>query len=114
MSIQSILAKTTACTALSFTLALSVSANAEAGDRYRTYSAAISTSTKTDTGSGGVTFLPRDVSQSLQISRIPTSEPVPLIVGTYWNCDINDQGFEICDTITVVCNDDQSFCTQIP
>ena len=61
-----------------------------------------------------VRFLPGKISKSLKISRVPTSEPIPLIVGTYWNCDINSQGFEICDTLTVVCTDDQSFCTEIP
>jgi len=61
-----------------------------------------------------VRLLPREISKSLDISRIPTSEPIPLIVGTYWNCGINQHGFEICDTLIVVCTDDQSFCTEIP
>lgn len=61
-----------------------------------------------------VSFLSREVSKSLEIARVPTSEPIPLIVGTYWNCVTNDQDLEICDITLVVCNDDQSFCTQIP
>lgn len=61
-----------------------------------------------------IRFLSGKTSRSLKISRVPTSEPIPLIVGTYWNCNINDQGFEICDTLTVVCTNDQSFCTEIP
>ena len=60
-----------------------------------------------------IAFLPRDVSKSLKITTVPTSRPVPLIVGTYWNCRENAQDVEICRIKIVVCTDDQSFCTQV-
>ncbi len=69
--------------------------------------------TKTDTSVPKVTFLSREVAKSLDITPIPTSEPVPLIVGTYWNCHINEHDFEICRLKLVVCNDDQSFCVDV-
>lgn len=65
-----------------------------------------------DTESGqSVTILPAKISKSLKIQRIPTSRPVPLIIGTYWDCHVNEHDFEICDVKLVVCTDDQSVCT---
>ena len=61
-----------------------------------------------------VIFLPEEVSWSLDISRVPTSKPIPLLVGTYWNCLTNDEGFETCDITLVVCTREQDFCTQVP
>ena len=61
-----------------------------------------------------VTFLPREISKSLDITSVPTPEPIPLIVGSYWRCTKTDQDFEICRFRIVVCTDDQSFCTEIP
>lgn len=60
-----------------------------------------------------ITFLSREVSRSLKITPIPTSKPIPLIVGTYWNCHTNSQNFEICRIKVVVCEDDQSFCVDV-
>ncbi len=60
-----------------------------------------------------VSVLPKDVSRSLTIHKIPTSEPVPLIVGTYWSCHINQYDFEICRIKIVVCNDDQTSCVEV-
>ena len=60
-----------------------------------------------------ITFLSREESKSLKITPIPTSEPIPLIVGTYWNCHVNAQDFEICRIKIVVCKDDQSFCVDV-
>ncbi len=60
-----------------------------------------------------ITSLPREMSKSLKITPIPTSEPIPLVVGTYWNCPVNAQGFEICRIKIVVCGDDQSFCVDV-
>jgi len=69
---------------------------------------------KTDEKSGPrFQMLPPEVSRSLKISRLPTDKPMPLIIGTYWDCAINSQGFEICNTLIVVCDDDQEFCTTI-
>ncbi len=56
-------------------------------------------------------LLSADVSRALKLTSIPTSEPIPLVIGTGWNCETNSQGFEICRTFTVVCNNEQSFCT---
>ena len=60
-----------------------------------------------------VSILPPEISKSLKIARIPTNRPIPLIVGTYWNCAVNAQDFEICRFKIVVCTDDQSLCTQV-
>ncbi len=60
-----------------------------------------------------ITFLSREMSQSLKITPIPTSEPIPLVMGTYWNCSVNAQDFEICRIKIVVCEDDQSFCVEV-
>jgi len=103
----------TALPAFCISIPLLVGGNAIAADKSEYEKEKKVVATKVD-AMPSVTFLPREISKSLKISRVPTSEPIPLIVGTYWTCDINDQGFEICDTLVVVCTDDQSFCTQIP
>lgn len=64
--------------------------------------------------SHGVVVLPEKVSKSLEIARVPTSRPVPFIIGTYWSCRVNDQDFEICRFKLVVCDDDQSRCAEVP
>ena len=61
-----------------------------------------------------VKFLPRTVSESLDITKIPTTKPTPLSVGTYWDCRLTDQGLETCEIIIVICSEDQSICTQLP
>lgn len=61
-----------------------------------------------------VRLLPRSVSQSLKILKVPTPEPIPLIVGTYWQCFDAPGDFEVCEPVLVVCTNDQSFCTQVP
>lgn len=70
----------------------------------------------------GTTFrvVPPEVAKDLEILRIPTTDPIPLIVGHYWKCrteggrtPIGDHPeFEICDLVTVVCTSDQSFCVE--
>lgn len=60
-----------------------------------------------------ITFLSREMSRSLKITPITTLEPIPLLVGTYWNCRVNAQNFEICRIKIVVCEDDQSFCVDV-
>jgi len=60
-----------------------------------------------------ITFLSREMSKSLKITPIPTLEPISLLVGTYWNCRVNAQDFEICRIKIVVCEDDQSFCVDV-
>lgn len=59
------------------------------------------------TAIGTIQVLPPEVSRSLEIARVPTSRPIPLIVGTYWNCAVNAQDFEICRLKLVVCDDDE-------
>lgn len=59
-----------------------------------------------------VKILPSDVSRQLKIQRIPTSEPVPLLIGTYWSCHY-EHDFEICRFKLVVCTNDQTFCTEV-
>ena len=61
-----------------------------------------------------VRLLPRSVSQSLKILKVPTPEPIPLIVGTHWQCFDAPGDFEVCEPVLVVCTNDQSFCTQVP
>lgn len=60
-----------------------------------------------------ITFLPRDVSKGLEITRVPTAEPVPMIVGTIWRCHVNQLDFEICRLKIVICISDQSSCIEI-
>lgn len=60
-----------------------------------------------------VKLLPPDVSRSLQIMRMPTSQPVPLLVGVYWNCADNGHGFDVCRLVTIVCTQDQSLCAEV-
>lgn len=55
----------------------------------------------------------KEVSRSLDIAKIPTAEPIPLIVGGYWKCE-KKFTFEICDFKVVACTDDQSFCVETP
>ena len=61
-----------------------------------------------------VRLLPRSVSRSLKILKVPTPEPIPLLIGTYWQCFDAPGDFEVCEPVLVVCTDDQSFCTQVP
>ena len=60
-----------------------------------------------------VKVLPPDVSRALQIMRMPTSQPVPLLVGVYWNCTDAGHGFDLCRLVTVVCTQDQSQCAEV-
>lgn len=57
-----------------------------------------------------IKVLPPDVSRSLVITRMPTSHPVPLLVGVYWSCDY---GAVDCRLVLVVCNEDQSRCVEV-
>ena len=59
-----------------------------------------------------IRVLPPDVSRSLVITRMPTSQPVPFLVGVYWNCSDGGNGFELCRLVTVVCTPDQSQCAE--
>ena len=61
--------------------------------------------------SRNVRVLPPDVSRKLKIARMPTP-PLPLLVGHYWTCTINDDR-EICKITLVVCTDDQSQCVEV-
>jgi len=60
-----------------------------------------------------VKVLPPDVSRALQIMRMPTSQPVPMLVGVYWNCGDAGNGFELCRIVIVVCTQDQSQCVEV-
>lgn len=57
-----------------------------------------------------IKVLPPTLSRSLAITRMPTSEPVPLLVGVYWSCDY---GAVECRLVLVVCTDDQSQCVEV-
>jgi len=61
-----------------------------------------------------IVVLPRDESQSLKITEIPTSQPIPLIVGNTWTCHKGAGNHEFCRLTLVVCTNDQSFCINIP
>jgi hypothetical protein len=60
-----------------------------------------------------VRLLSPEVSRSLQIMRMPTRQPVPLLVGVYWRCQDNGIGSEFCLPITIVCTQDQSLCAEV-
>lgn len=59
-------------------------------------------------------ILSPEVSKSLKLTRIPTSKPIPLIIGHYWRCITHFGEFETCEPVLVVCTNDQSFCTETP
>ena len=61
-----------------------------------------------------IVVLPREESQSLKITEIPTSQPIPLIVGNIWTCHKGAGNHEFCRLTLVVCTNDQSFCINIP
>ena len=65
-------------------------------------------------GLTSITVLPPDVSARLDIFTIPTREPTPIVIGTFWDCKINAQDFEVCDFKIVVCTDDRRFCATVP
>lgn len=94
----------------SFCIVIASAGNALAADS--TSSSLLITKQK-DASVPQVTFLSREVAKSLDITPIPASEPVPLIVGTYWSCHINAYDLEICRIKLVVCNDDQTFCVDV-
>jgi hypothetical protein len=58
-----------------------------------------------------VKVLPPELSRSLAITRMPTTQPVPIVIGTYWNCQ--DGGNGLCRLVLVVCTDDQSLCAEV-
>jgi hypothetical protein len=59
-------------------------------------------------------ILPRNEARSLKITEIPTSRPIPLIIGNVWTCHKGSGGHEFCRLTLVVCTNDQSFCATIP
>ncbi len=60
-------------------------------------------------------ILPPEVSQKLELTRAPTSTPIPLIIGHYWRCiNPQDSQFESCEPVLVACTDDQSWCVETP
>jgi hypothetical protein len=61
-----------------------------------------------------VVVLPRDESRSLKITEIPTSRPIPLIIGNIWTCHKGAGNHEFCRLTLVVCTNDQSSCATIP
>ena len=61
-----------------------------------------------------IRILAPEVSQSLKLTRVPTSKPIPLIIGHYWRCITYFEKFESCEQVLVVCTNDQKFCTEIP
>lgn len=69
-----------------------------------------SAATKSPVATRTIKVLPPAVSRSLAITRIPTSQPVPLLVGVYWSCDY---GAADCRLVLVVCTDDQSQCVEV-
>lgn len=56
-----------------------------------------------------VRILSREASKSLNLTRIPTTEPTALLVGSYWECT-GEGVFETCNHFVVVCNDSQTSC----
>ena len=69
-----------------------------------------SVATKAPVAARTIKVLPPDVSRSLAITRMPTSQPVPLLVGVYWSCDY---GAVDCKLVLVVCTEDQSQCVEV-
>ncbi|MEO1459947.1 MAG: hypothetical protein AAFV49_20585 [Pseudomonadota bacterium] len=66
-----------------------------------------------------VRFLPPEVVKRLEITPLRPSEPIPLIVGTYWQCrnetiggPLFEETVERCRLKLVTCVDDQSFCVE--
>ena len=62
--------------------------------------------------SPSVAILSPATSRTLDIVRIPTPQPVPLIIGHYWTC-IEKNGFERCTPVLVVCTNNQETCAVI-
>ncbi len=61
-----------------------------------------------------LTIIPPAVSRTLDMKAVtlPTSEPVPITISSWWDCLINENGFEECDYHLAFCADD-GFCTQV-
>ncbi|MFV0474808.1 MAG: hypothetical protein ACK5MQ_11475 [Pikeienuella sp.] len=59
-------------------------------------------------------ILPEEVGKSLKILPLPTTQPVPAIIGSYWRCVQAPGGFDLCEPVIVFCTNDQSFCVEIP
>lgn len=70
-------------------------------------------SLSTPTVPSTIKVLPREVSRSLKITKLPTSRPIPLIVGSYWSCR-EQSGFEICRFKVVACTSEQETCVETP
>lgn len=71
-----------------------------------------SAATESPVATRTVRVLSPDVSRSLVITRMPTSQPTPFLFGTYWNCQDAGHGFNRCRLVLVVCNQDQSQCAE--
>lgn len=57
-------------------------------------------------------ILTPEESRKLEIQPVPTSQPIPLIIGHYWRCIQSPGGFESCEPVLVVCDDEQTICTE--
>lgn len=66
----------------------------------------------------GFKILSPELSRKLELTPAPTSQPIPLLIGHYWRCGIDDDffdedgGFEFCEPVLVICTDDQSWCVE--
>jgi hypothetical protein len=89
-----------------FGIAVLLIGNVMAGDKYEKEKAVLP-----QIGSPmSVTILPPKISKSLKLTRIPTSEPIPLLIGSGWHCQPTPIGTERCTPYIVFCTDDQSVC----
>ena len=61
-----------------------------------------------------VRLLTPEASRKLKILPIPTDHPIPLIVGSIWQCVPAPAGFEECKPVLVFCTNDQGFCGTVP
>lgn len=59
-----------------------------------------------------IQVLPPEVSRSLELTPVPTSRPIPLKFGSYWDCKTTTQGLETCRFKLVVCTDDGEVCVE--
>lgn len=60
-----------------------------------------------------VKVLPPDISRNLRLTRMPTTQSTPFLIGTRWQCEPHASGFDRCDLVLVVCTNDQSMCVEV-
>ena len=67
-----------------------------------------------------IIVVPEEQAKALPMLRMPTAEPVPLVIGVIWRCEEREIGnpfgsttFEICDTLVMACDEDGGDCVAV-